>query len=138
LVTAQSIKDQVNAGDFDSAGSGFFNLVDKVNTQHLDVYDIREKSSPDMSFLSDFFRQPETITKFMLNANIEFSSTDSYVYSALSADIMKTNCISKVTFLLESDIYVMIYNGNKDLIVQEDGTIAWVRDLDWSGKTEFN
>jgi cathepsin A (carboxypeptidase C) len=59
------------------------------------------------------------------------------VHTFLLADWLK-NLSNDVKFLLESDIKVLIYSGDKDFICNWRGGEAWTNNMQWSGNEEYN
>jgi len=47
------------------------------------------------------------------------------------------NLSPKVTDILNADIDVLVYSGDKDFICNWRGGEAWTHEVDWSGKTDF-
>jgi len=59
------------------------------------------------------------------------------VHTALLGDWMK-NLGTKVSDILETDLDVLVYSGDKDFICNWRGGEAWTHAVEWSGKDNFN
>ncbi|KAL3279832.1 hypothetical protein HHI36_017337 [Cryptolaemus montrouzieri] len=152
---AEKIADALSAGKFYEATSLWGDLeaiVDKA-TSGVDVYNVLTK----VSFLgkdartSGKLRRPvgeindELIFKVMnnqvktaLGLNRSWVYESSQVFDALQIDFMKpvTDIVEKL--LNETNLEVVVYNGELDLIVDTPGTIKWVNRLKWNGAEEWN
>ncbi|CAG9130065.1 unnamed protein product [Plutella xylostella] len=71
-------------------------------------------------------------------AHVVWDSQSNAVFNYLRGDFMKpvTDGIEKL--LNETDIIVMKYNGNLDLICDTPGQLMWVDRLQWSGAEQFS
>eukprot|EP01017_Pseudomicrothorax_dubius_P000058 TRINITY_DN0_c1116_g1_i1.p1 TRINITY_DN0_c1116_g1~~TRINITY_DN0_c1116_g1_i1.p1 ORF type:complete len:129 (+),score=33.87 TRINITY_DN0_c1116_g1_i1:112-498(+) len=59
------------------------------------------------------------------------------VHTALMGDWM-TTLAPKVQYLLSKDVYVLVYSGDKDFICNWRGGEAWVHEVEWAHKGDFN
>ena len=75
-----------------------------------------------------YLSNPDIISMFKLNPNIDFGSQSGNVYEAMYIDFMMPY-VHLVEDLLERNVQVMIYNGQNDLIVETPGTFKWVERL---------
>ena len=73
---------------------------------------------------------------FHLNKEIEFGSQAGNVYEAMYNDFMR-HYVHLVEDLLARKIYVMIYNGQNDLIVETPGTFSWAEKVHYDHADEF-
>ncbi|KAJ2823395.1 hypothetical protein FBU31_004297 [Coemansia sp. 'formosensis'] len=107
-------------------------------------YDVRRDCEggnlcyPILADIDTFMNRPEVQAELGSDVK-EFTSCSQKVYSGfmLSGDWMKP-CHHMVPPLLEAGIKVLIYAGDADFICNWYGNKAWILDLEWSGKTEFN
>lgn len=58
------------------------------------------------------------------------------VHTYLLGDWM-TNLASDVTYLLENDVNVLVYSGDKDFVCNWRGGEAWTNNLNWAQSKEF-
>lgn len=70
-------------------------------------------------------------------SNRRFEAQSGQVFSALSEDFMKpvTDVVEEV--LDNTDLQVVVFNGQLDLIVDSLGTLRWVDRLEWSGSSQW-
>jgi cathepsin A (carboxypeptidase C) len=107
------------------------------------VYDIREDCEggnlcyPQLDVIDKYLNLPEV--KAAVGAEIEtyqgcnFDVNRNFVFSG---DWMKPYYTS-VSNLLEQDVPVLVYAGDKDFICNWLGNEAWSLELEWSGGSEF-
>ncbi|XP_047340252.1 serine carboxypeptidase-like, partial [Impatiens glandulifera] len=69
--------------------------------------------------------------------NIQFVSVNRIFYVAMINDWMRNGAV-EIPPLLENGIKVLIYAGERDLIVNWLGIYRWVTEMNWSGKRQFN
>lgn len=69
--------------------------------------------------------------------NVTWGGQSAEVFSALVGDFVRP-AVSVVDRLLnETDLKVVVYNGQFDLIVDSLGTMHWVDEIDWPGIADF-
>ncbi|CAH2263463.1 jg13914 [Pararge aegeria aegeria] len=125
----------------------FYNILTKMEVflpDSLSAYEIaREAMIRDMPTST---RQQLNLTTLMntevkaalrIPEEVEWGSQSSDVFDTLQTDFMKpvTEGIEKL--LNETNIILMKYNGNLDLICDTPGQLLWVDRLKWSGAEEF-
>ncbi|XP_052128745.1 retinoid-inducible serine carboxypeptidase-like isoform X1 [Frankliniella occidentalis] len=124
-------------------------------TRHADFYNIlmpveaREEEPKAKSATTDFlFRvmseriAPDERLDALMNMRVKpalgvvpervrFRTTSAQVFNALYADFMKpvTHIVERL--LSETDLKVVVFNGQLDLIVSTPGTLAWAERLKW-------
>ncbi|KAK3930482.1 Retinoid-inducible serine carboxypeptidase [Frankliniella fusca] len=124
-------------------------------TKHADFYNIlmpveaREEEPKAKSATTDFlFRvmseriAPDERLDALMNSRVKpalgvvpervrFRTTSAQVFNALYADFMKpvTHIVERL--LSETDLKVVVFNGQLDLIVSTPGTLAWAERLKW-------
>ena len=75
--------------------------------------------------------------KLNIPDKVVWGSQSGDVFTQLSEDFMKP-VINDVEYLLnETDIKVVVYTGQLDLIVDTLGTEAWINKLNWKGLSNF-
>ncbi|KAJ2949897.1 hypothetical protein O0L34_g11216 [Tuta absoluta] len=152
-----------NAGQYFLATAAWGNTQQTVfeNTDNIDFYDITTKMPSfegdtkkteldikemllrDMPYRAP--RQDELSLDYIMNElvkpalNIPANVThNSYgVFDALMADFMKPVTEGLEKLLNETDITVMKYNGNLDLICSTQGQLLWVDRLKWAGAEDY-
>ncbi|KAG8342305.1 putative Serine carboxypeptidase [Trypanosoma vivax] len=114
-------------------------LVSLFARTGLNVYDIRKECDGDMCYN---FQQIDT---FMNRKDVQISlgavptnwkACNDEVYSMFDVDFYK-NFNYTIPALLKDGIRVMIYAGDCDFICNWIGNKAWVMDLEWPGKIDF-
>ncbi|TVU39296.1 hypothetical protein EJB05_12709 [Eragrostis curvula] len=102
-------------------------------------YDIRKPCVGSLCY--DFsnlekFLNLKSVRESLGVGDIEFVSCSPTVYQAMLLDWMR-NLEVGIPDLLESDIKVLIYAGEYDLICNWLGNSRWVNSMEWSGKEAF-
>ncbi|NP_001141041.1 Serine carboxypeptidase-like precursor [Zea mays] len=102
-------------------------------------YDIRKPCIGSLCY--DFsnlekFLNLKSVRESLGVGDIEFVSCSPTVYEAMLLDWMR-NLEVGIPELLESDIKVLIYAGEYDLICNWLGNSRWVNSMEWSGKEAF-
>ncbi|XP_064478578.1 retinoid-inducible serine carboxypeptidase-like [Ornithodoros turicata] len=69
--------------------------------------------------------------------NVTWGGQSNEVFSALMGDFMRPDVQVVDKLLNETNLKVVIYSGQLDLIVDTMGTLQWVNQLDWPGIQEF-
>ncbi|XP_075235721.1 retinoid-inducible serine carboxypeptidase-like isoform X2 [Lycorma delicatula] len=92
------------------------------------------KSSQGLRSLMD---QIKNTFKLLIPSSVEWGSQSSYVFDYLREDFMKpvTNYVERV--LNETNLQVVVYSGQLDLIVNTPGTLNWVQRLHWPGAEKW-
>jgi cathepsin A (carboxypeptidase C) len=103
----------------------------------FNVYDIREKcDKPPLCYdfsPADNLLGRADIQKVLGVEGRKWTECSKLVHTALLGDWM-LNLSSKVTDLLNADLDVLVYSGDKDFICNWRGGEAWTHAVDWSGK----
>lgn len=120
--------------DWDNMHKTFDMAIDYIVQANggVNVYDITSYREYPTKMLESFFESPDTINRFKLNPEIEYSSQSGNVYEGLYTDFMM-QYTQLVVELLELKVNVMVYNGQNDLIVETPGTFKWVEELHQPG-----
>jgi len=99
------------------------------------IYDIRLKDEYDFSLLNQYLNTPN-VRAFLNTPSKQWSQSDTPVFNTLySNDILTTQW--KVRNLLDNNVPVLIYNGDKDLLLNYLGTEQWLYEMS-QGNDEFS
>ena len=102
----------------------------------INVYDITKfHEYPDV-LIGTYLESTEAKVIYKFNDQIEYGMQQGNVYEALYTDFM-IPYTHLVEDLLSRKIYVMVYNGQNDLIVETPGTFKWVERIHYSHAAEF-
>lgn len=127
-----------NSGNFTEATIFLFKTVGVISnvTNSIDFYNVLKKveihviDDPDEEVLYKVMNDP-VVEALRLNVSWKNDSED--VFKHLIGDFMKP-CTKIVEQLLNhTQIKIIVYNGQLDLIVNTPGTVKWVDDLQWKG-----
>ena len=102
----------------------------------VNVYDITKYHDYPDQLINQYLGQPNIQTLYSLNKDIEFASQAGNVYEAMYEDFMK-QYVHLVEELLRRKTYVMIYNGQNDLIVESPGTFKWAEQVHYDQAEKF-
>ncbi|CCE81424.1 Piso0_002080 [Millerozyma farinosa CBS 7064] len=118
-------------------------LLDPVSKRNINVYDIRRNCTTDlcydeMEYLSDYLNSDFVKKSVGASESIKFKDCDDQVALNFffSGDGRKP-FTSYVSELLDNDIPVLIYAGDKDIICNWLGNHAWVLDLEYKHSYDF-
>ncbi|CAG2168358.1 unnamed protein product [Oppiella nova] len=76
-------------------------------------------------------------TKLKIPSSVTWGGQSGEVFQELSTDFMKPG-VDDVDYLLNStDLKVVVYTAQLDLIVDTIGTLDWIHSLKWSGLKDF-
>lgn len=102
----------------------------------VNVYDITKYHDYPDELIGMYLGQPDIVKRYSLNPDIEFASQAGNVYEAMYEDFMKPY-VHLVEELLRRKTYVMIYNGQNDLIVESPGTFKWAEVVHYDQAEKF-
>lgn len=106
----------------------------------FNVYDIRKDcDNPPLCYdfsEVDRFLALEKVRAALGVGNREWTACNTAVHTFLLGDWMNT-LANDVAYLLDNDINVLVYNGDKDFICNWRGGEAWTNALKWSRSEEF-
>ena len=107
----------------------------------FNVYDIRKKCDYpplcyDFSGVENFLKKEEVIEALGVQGR-SWQTCNMAVHTALLGDWV-TDLSGKVGELLEKNILVLVYSGDKDFICNWRGGEAWTNEVQWHGKNGFN
>jgi len=106
----------------------------------FNVYDIREKCEKpplcyDMSPADNLLGQ-ESIKKILGVSGRGWQECSTLVHTALLGDWM-LDLSPQVTDILNADVDVLVYSGDKDFICNWRGGEAWTNAVEWQGKADY-
>ena len=116
--------------DYKNMHDSFDNTLDYIveKAGGVNVYDITKYHDYPDELINEYLGQPNIVSLYSLNKDIEFASQADKVYEAMYEDFMKPY-VHLVEELLRRKTYVMIYNGQNDLIVESPGTFRWAEQV---------
>jgi len=106
----------------------------------FNVYDIRRKcDNPPLCYdfsLMDKFVAREDVRKELGVGNRKWTSCNMIVHTFMLGDWV-SNLQSNVVNLLNNNVKVLVYSGDKDWVCNWRGGEAWTHSLNWEKKEEF-
>ncbi|XP_049811567.1 retinoid-inducible serine carboxypeptidase-like [Schistocerca nitens] len=149
---AQLTKNAINAGDYSLATSlwsttesiilsvtyniDFYNILYKVYGygRHMAKQEFRGLNRVSDAELNELMNgYVKNTLGDVIPSDVYWDSQGSNVFSALNEDFMKPVTDVVESLLNETDISVVVFTGNLDLIVDTPGTLKWVENLKWAG-----
>ena len=111
---------------WDDLHDSFDQALDKIVdwAGGINVYDIKKYQDYPDAIVGMYLDSFEARNIFKFNPDVEFGKQGDNVYEAMYTDFMRPY-VPLVEDLLQRNIYVMVYNGQNDLIVQTPGTFKW-------------
>lgn len=100
----------------------------------INVYDIKKYQVYPTALVDMYLNSPEARNIFKFNPDVVFGSQAGNVYQAMYTDFMRPY-VPLVEDLLQRNIYVMVYNGQNDLIVETPGTFKWAERVHYKSST---
>lgn len=106
----------------------------------FNVYDIRKQCDHpplcyDFSPVENFLKRADVIESLGVQGR-SWESCNMAVHTALLGDWV-TDLSTKVSYLLDNGVHVLVYSGNKDFICNWRGGEAWTNGLKWQHAEEF-
>lgn len=111
-------------------------------------YDIRDSTCaqsktglcyPDMDTIQDFFNRNDVKQTLGADSSVDYQLCNDNINEGFTRAHDSVHLTTKnVTNLLNNDVAVLAFNGDKDIILNWLGTQQWTRNLDWSGKSQFS
>lgn len=110
------------------------------NPPKFNVYDIRRECEVpplcyDFSGLGEFFNRNDVRNSLGVSGR-NWLDCDPTVHAALLNDL-PSDASGKVAYLLDNEVNVLVYNGDKDYICNWKGGEMWVEALEWERAEEF-
>ncbi|XP_047340248.1 serine carboxypeptidase-like [Impatiens glandulifera] len=130
----------ISCRDAYSSCTAMFNLVLKYSGSNRNYYDTRKKCVGEMCYDLSYIEKMlnnATVRNSLGVGNIQFISFNRIVYDAMINDWMRNRAV-EIPPLLEDGIKVLLYAGERDLIVNWLGIYRWVTAMNWSGQRQFN
>lgn len=142
-------KDHVDTGECEAI---MINILEETknrnadrNQQCLNMYDIRLRDDsscgmnwpPDLVNVTPYLHRPDVIQALHINPDKKTGWTE--CNGAVSANFRAKNSLPSVSFLpdLLSEIPVLLFSGDRDLICNHLGTEAMINRLQWNGGKGF-
>jgi len=108
-------------------------VLDDVRLEGLRMRHLQPLARDD---IDDYMNGPVRQKLGIIPANVRFGGQANAVFSRQAGDFMRP-VYTAVDTLLNSNVSVIIFNGQMDLICDTLGTLMWVNRLTWSGKSSF-
>jgi carboxypeptidase C (cathepsin A) len=137
----QQIKVEFNKGNF-SGVSGLFDdivgsIVDPTVTGLYSPYSYRDGPSANLASPYSFYLDDANTRKaFALDPTVVFSDCADEMYNTFYGDIGQSYA-SNITYLLDQNVPVLLYNGEDDVIVNTAGVRTWIKNLGWQYIHQF-
>ncbi|XP_071708241.1 serine carboxypeptidase-like [Rutidosis leptorrhynchoides] len=110
---------------------------DIISISHICEYDIRRRNCYNITENVDKYLNKPSVKKALgVPQDIMFASCSDVVKHALLADIMR-HLEGGLPELLEEGIKMLIFAGDCDFACNWIGNYRWVRDMKWSGQSNF-
>ncbi|CAG8441307.1 5249_t:CDS:2 [Dentiscutata heterogama] len=120
-------------------------MIQPYQQTGLNVYDIRKPCEggglcyPILKAIEKFSNRNDIKTELGVDPSVEYKSCNMEINFKfqLAGDWMRPYHLL-IPPLLDSNIRVLVYAGDADFICNWFGNDAWVKELEWSGKKDFN
>lgn len=109
-------------------------IVDRAGG--VNVYDITKYHDYPDALIGEYLGDPLTQDLYHLNKQVEFGAQAGNVYEAMYEDFMM-HYVHLVEELLRRQTFVMVYNGQNDLIVETPGTFRWAEKVHYDDADKF-
>ena len=119
---------------------GVTGILGLPTAPRFNVYDIRLKCEKpplcyDFSAIDKFYQREDVIAALGVKGR-KWQECNMVVHTALLGDWM-TSLSAKVQYLLENDVNILVYSGDKDFICNWRGGEAWTNAMPWKHQAEF-
>ncbi|KAK0071443.1 hypothetical protein PV325_012925 [Microctonus aethiopoides] len=104
-----------------TGGINFYNILEKVDVRKSSI---TEDKSSLQNFMNNHVREA-------LKLNVTWNPSNEKIVRNLHKDYMKPVTEIVTELLDKTDLKVIVYNGQLDLIVPTIGTLSWVENLEW-------
>jgi len=115
-------------------------IIKSTLIPNFDMFDIRKKCKK--SFCYDTTNLKQFLNLKQVKEELGIGDRTWSLWSRTVKSIMKKDNMrdlsSSVTNILDHNIRVLVYSGDQDFICNWRGNEAWVNQLEWTNKTEFN
>lgn len=130
----------INTENWAAGINAFDNIMDTITSGGggVNVYDFRDFGNYDFSDVDIFMNYQNTCTRYNVDPSVcgTYEDENGNVYNALTDDFMRS-VADKVSFLLENNVPVMLYNGQDDIICNSPNQQNWIGNLNWTSQQEF-
>lgn len=113
----------------------FFNTYDISKSCY-----VPKDSPPSLCYnfkdLTEFFNS-EKVSSIQLKKGRKWVTCNTTIWKKMLSD-MYLDASLKLKEVLDADIKVLGYYGDKDFICNWEGGLQWMNSLEWSGQNEFN
>jgi len=139
VTCADDIKRKDYASAFFDCNGVFSDVVE--GTDNVNYYDIRKKCNPaplcyDMTNIVTYLNLPSTRQKLGVGDRT-WATCDGTVYSYFEHKDFERSFLKDIPKLLASNVSVVMYNGDQDLICNFYGTSAYLDQMTWPGQNNF-
>jgi len=136
---AQDINNKDYSNAFYDCNAVFSDVIDGTN--NVNYYDIRKKCNPaplcyDLSNIVTYLNLPSTRQKLGVGDRT-WTTCDGTVYSYFENKDFERSFLKDIPKILATNISVLMYNGNEDLICNYYGTAAYLNIMTWPGQQGF-
>jgi carboxypeptidase C (cathepsin A) len=138
MTTESLIVASINQGNYVAANNYMNQVEDQLElySNNVSLYNIRVYTYEDMGDYEDWLNQAATKTLLRAPSNITWQDCNNDIFLAFSADIT-AGFISTMMPTLISNMKVMIYNGQDDLIINVNGVENWISNFKWPYISNF-
>lgn len=110
-------------------------------SKNFNIYDKRQKciNSPicyDFSTIEKFLMRSDVILDLGFKGKNMWDTCKVKISDPIGADLGDMS--SKITYLLNNNIFVFVYHGDQDFVYNWKGGEAWTKAVEWPYKQEFN
>jgi len=124
-----------NALNYSGVAALFDEIIGAIaNYPQTGVYDpddYRDVQQPGIPPYEIWIESPNMRAAYGADPDIEYSDCDGTIYTNFYADI-GASFAANISYLLNNNIPVLIYNGQDDLVIPIAGTRGWLNALTWS------
>ena len=103
----------------------------------FNVYDITKDYDYDWSRIGEFWKRQDVLKALNLTDRDSWVECNATVYKYFRLDFA-TSVKPDVEHLIKQNVYVMIYQGVHDYIVNWNGCENWVQHMEWEYQEEYN
>lgn len=143
---AQQCYNTLDRNTCNRAGVSSNQILQSYAASGMNIYDVRKRCDPtpdnlcyaDLEYVGNYLNQPSVRSAIGSEVG-QWASCNNTINSQFSG----TGDYSKpfhtdIKDMLEAGYPVLIYAGDKDMICNWLGQVAWTNALEWSGKANFN
>ncbi|OMJ89399.1 hypothetical protein SteCoe_8506 [Stentor coeruleus] len=137
-LTESQIAFNIKGGNYVAANNYLNDVENDLETYSygVNLYNMRTYAMPDMGDYPDWLANSTTKDMLHVPSNINWVDCNNDVYNAFSADITAGFVTNWMPSLL-SNMRVMVYNGQDDLIINTRGVENWFPAINWPYMSNF-